>query len=463
MINNKHAIIKNIRRKKASPKQSRTHSRNADPTHNFIMDLQRTAGNRAVEHLIRNEILQPELIQKTSSIQAKEAKSAIESLISMKMAGEGILTGTTESTNSPHEKEADHVAEQIVSMPEATVQKKSNAIKIQAKNISGNTEVAGPALESGIMSMKGSGRSLEKPERRYYEARFNRNFKDIRLHTNSKADRLARSINARAFTTGRDIYFAKGEYQPGTREGKKLLAHELTHVVQQKGKSRYLNRSIIQRKIPAPLHGTNRRSSPGHEAIQADYITKLDPTGAREYPIPGSGAGGGMGYADLVSVGTKAIYEIKPYYTGAHAAGLAQVGRYLLGAKASYKGNWHLGFAYPDRVLPISADKEIVAKQYATPGMIFYYSRNKKRKRQPDPKTVPVTAPETEKKKEINWEKVFDVIIKLGLSILLVGVVLAAILDPEPVSKLVLAGLSIVMITSILSAFGMDSSNPQMA
>ena len=57
----------------------------------------------------------------------------------------------------------------------------------------------------------------------------------MRVHTDSTADALARSVSARAFTTGTDVYFAAGQYQPGTGDGDSLLAHELTHVTQQRG------------------------------------------------------------------------------------------------------------------------------------------------------------------------------------------------------------------------------------
>ncbi|MDY6874284.1 MAG: DUF4157 domain-containing protein [Chloroflexota bacterium] len=63
--------------------------------------------------------------------------------------------------------------------------------------------------------------------------RFGRDFSQVRLHTDSQADRSARAFGARAMTMGRDIVFASGEYAPQSRSGRHLLAHELTHVVQQ--------------------------------------------------------------------------------------------------------------------------------------------------------------------------------------------------------------------------------------
>jgi hypothetical protein len=60
---------------------------------------------------------------------------------------------------------------------------------------------------------------------------------DVRVHTDDTADQLNRSVSARAFATGTDVYFAKGEYNPGSSAGDKLIAHELAHVVQQRGSS----------------------------------------------------------------------------------------------------------------------------------------------------------------------------------------------------------------------------------
>jgi hypothetical protein len=66
------------------------------------------------------------------------------------------------------------------------------------------------------------------------ESRFRQDFSGVRVHTASQANRLAQALNAHAFTTGRDIFFAPGQYAPSTNDGRRLLAHELTHVVQQR-------------------------------------------------------------------------------------------------------------------------------------------------------------------------------------------------------------------------------------
>lgn len=78
---------------------------------------------------------------------------------------------------------------------------------------------------------------LDAGVRSQMETAFGEDFGDVRLHTGSDAERMNEEMGARAVTRGRDIYFGKGEYDSSTREGKQLLAHELTHVVQQRGGS----------------------------------------------------------------------------------------------------------------------------------------------------------------------------------------------------------------------------------
>jgi hypothetical protein len=83
--------------------------------------------------------------------------------------------------------------------------------------------------------MKGRGSPLPASTRAFFEPRFGASFSHVRVHTDTRAARSAGSINAKAFTVGGDIAFAAGQYAPETGDGKQLLAHELTHVVQQKG------------------------------------------------------------------------------------------------------------------------------------------------------------------------------------------------------------------------------------
>jgi len=103
-----------------------------------------------------------------------------------------------------------------------------------AGEAAGATE-ATPEIEGAIAQSRDGGQSLDLTVQRQMESAFGTNFSQVRVHTDSRADTLNHALSARAFTTGQDIFFRQGEYNPGSSSGKELLAHELTHVVQQTG------------------------------------------------------------------------------------------------------------------------------------------------------------------------------------------------------------------------------------
>jgi len=97
-------------------------------------------------------------------------------------------------------------------------------------------------LETSINQARGGGQPLGDNIRKPMEQAFGADFGGVKVHTDSRSDQLNQSIQARAFTTGQDVFFRQGEYNPGSRGGQELIAHELTHVVQQ-------NSGAVQRKV----------------------------------------------------------------------------------------------------------------------------------------------------------------------------------------------------------------------
>jgi hypothetical protein len=168
-----------------------------------ILNLQQTSGNQSVQDLFKSGILQPKL----------------------KIGQPG----------DKYELEADRIAEEVMWMPDSVcptcIEKNEELIqpKVQGSNI---TEMS-PDVESGIDSLRGSGQPLSKSVRNYFEPRFRYDFSGVRVHTGEEANETAKSINARAFTLGKDIVLGADVYAMETGEGRRLLAHELTHVVQQ--------------------------------------------------------------------------------------------------------------------------------------------------------------------------------------------------------------------------------------
>ena len=151
-----------------------------------------------------------------------------------------------------YEREADRVADTVMRMPEpkANVQRASTAcdegpqhrpeekeeevdellqamaVKAQAPRLTGD-------MESKLHFIRGGGRPLPQSERNFFEPRLGCDFSQIRIHSDSMAKEMARAVKARAFTIGRDVVFGSGEYVPGTSSGRRLMAHELAHVIQQ--------------------------------------------------------------------------------------------------------------------------------------------------------------------------------------------------------------------------------------
>lgn len=125
---------------------------------------------------------------------------------------------------------------------------------------SGHAEGGMEVIERSIGEARGGGHAMDHATCGRMESSFGADFSGVRIHTDARADGLSQSLSARAFTTGRDVFFRQGEYNPGASGGRELLAHELTHVVQQNGNG-------VQRKMTV--------SEPGdaHE-VEADQMAR---------------------------------------------------------------------------------------------------------------------------------------------------------------------------------------------
>lgn len=97
-----------------------------------------------------------------------------------------------------------------------------------------NTEAEEEVSPVKELMSAGGGRALDEPTRSFMESRLGADFSDVRVHTGAKATEAARSVQAHAYTVGSDLVFQDGQFNPSSTDGKKMLAHELTHVVQQR-------------------------------------------------------------------------------------------------------------------------------------------------------------------------------------------------------------------------------------
>jgi len=174
-----------------------------------------------------------------------------------------------------YEREADHVAKQVLGQikgageqpvqPQGTEEEDPSLVQLKPLQrqigIEGG-DVSGE-VESSIDGSRSSGTSIEKNVRRSMENAFGADFSDVKVHNGAESTALNDSMGARAFTTGNDIFFRQGEYNPGSDAGKEILAHELTHVVQQTSPPS-VNRSpqIVQRLDPPTAPSADSTPAP---------------------------------------------------------------------------------------------------------------------------------------------------------------------------------------------------------
>lgn len=255
---------------------------------NDILHLQRTLGNATVQRLYETGQIQAKLkIGQPGDKYEREADSVADRVMSMsepasspengsvqraccesceekelkrKPLAESITPLVQREAASEEEEEVQRQAEEEEEVQGKFLQRETEEDEelqkqpeeenesVQTKDDGGTPSVS-PSVESGINSLRGSGQPLPESTRSFMEPRFGADFSGVRVHTDSNANHLARSINAKAFTVGKDVVFGSGQYAPETSGGKQLLAHELTHTVQQAtlANNKGLNRQFLQR------------------------------------------------------------------------------------------------------------------------------------------------------------------------------------------------------------------------
>jgi len=156
-------------------------------------------------------------------VRVQDFQAALRALI-----GTSATAPTTKATTTPS------------SSPASTLQPKLNRQasedeeeKFQTKATDGGVPEVTQSMEERINAARSSGEAMPDSVRASFEPHFGRDLSEVRVHSDSEADDLSRNLGAKAFTTGKDIFFRSGDYQPYADEGKKLLGHEMTHVVQQ--------------------------------------------------------------------------------------------------------------------------------------------------------------------------------------------------------------------------------------
>jgi hypothetical protein len=155
---------------------------------------------------------------------------------------------TVNRAGDTFEQEADRIADRVMRAPEPeakgevevprqpatpAVQKKPVTPGLQLKEESGAAPTADADVQSAIARKSTSGQPMAPDVRAFMESRFNADFSNVRIHSDAESAGISNQLGARAFTHRNHLFFSHAQYQPGTGEGKQLLAHELTHTIQQ--------------------------------------------------------------------------------------------------------------------------------------------------------------------------------------------------------------------------------------
>jgi hypothetical protein len=163
-------------------------------------------------------------------------------------------------------------------------------------------DVVAPDIEARIDALRGTGRPLPAEVREDMEQRFGHDFSRVGIHTDDEADALCRRLHARAFAVGQDLFFAHGEFAPQTPAGRELLAHELTHVVQQGGGARRVARAVE----PSPAV---EAGSPAEGALRELSVLELPPIKHRHAALyTGTGARRAAGYKRSTSTPQRDVW-----------------------------------------------------------------------------------------------------------------------------------------------------------
>ena len=213
-------------------------------------------------------------------LRAPEAKSpvAIRMPAPAVRAAQAAAAVPVSRTSDPAEREAERVSRRIIAMPSAALAPPSGGSAAggpQTRRFASAVPATSPV--PAALGVGGSaGQPLPRRLRRDMEPRFQADFSNVRVHTGDEAARASRRLNAAAFTSGRDVFFGRDRFQPEAPAGRELIAHELTHTIQQGAAPQTVHRSVdtqVQvRAQPQTVHRLGIQDALDYLADKAAWI-----------------------------------------------------------------------------------------------------------------------------------------------------------------------------------------------
>lgn len=258
-----------------------------------------------------NHRLKRPLVQRketpNESVNAKSVTSILGRQVIFATKGTSQAKLKVGAPDDKFEKEADAVADQVTNAKTDGINQKAAPSPIQTKRVTGSDLQTKPndvssenqinleseaqeetelepqksvqlktkttdgkeAVPNQISISKGGGNKMDSNTRSEMESGFGHDFGDVKIHTDQKAIDSSTALGAKAFTSGNDIYFNQGEYQPNSKNGKHLLAHELTHTLQQGARAK----SDVQRKVDPDIQTID--DDERNLLVKADELTDI--------------------------------------------------------------------------------------------------------------------------------------------------------------------------------------------
>ena len=311
-------------------------------------------------------------------------------------------------------------------------------------------------------------------------------FSNVRVHTDSHAVQMSQDLSAHAFTHGNDVYFNEGKYNPQSSDGQHLLAHELTHTVQQSGMiNKKIQRQALQctQLLNNPSVMSNLSGTLVHQLIAADFNSKVG--GSVSVGIPGGSAaplrtqgicgqdspiippqiiGGraGMGFPDLARNKTSIleIAEIKPADYTCVVDGEQQLIRYLQAGNAqdAVATQWRLSNLVSSVVPMLTSTYTPPALTYGgfqiqtawcNPGLMVYKVTMPQQRTVPIPVPVPVPVPQVSPQEQSKWQRIKNFVQQLIDSGGEIETVIRQFLlnNPDLINFIIYAGIGLIVAT----------------
>lgn len=233
--------------------------------------------------------------------------------------------------NDPLEREADRVADQVIGMPDAQTSVTAGSPQLSRKCAACDEEEKAQALQTKPAGSSGQGarevapivhevlrspgQPLDARTRAYFEPRFQHDFSRVRVHVGDRAAESAQTLNALAYTVGTDVVFASSRYTPGSTAGRRLLAHELAHVVQQSGSHKFPGGEAAEQQGGAIPAVTTDGARPRVQRQASDFGVDHAPvTGGRQRPRFAEAAAVSQAEKTRQSILDAAINQLGPVF-----------------------------------------------------------------------------------------------------------------------------------------------------